>query len=59
MECQEREREREGEARQAFDVIIACLVKAADNHGPKEEPEGEKKNEIEIKANNKKGGERK
>jgi len=30
----------------------------ADNHG-RQEPEGEKKKEIEIKANNKKGGERK
>lgn len=57
------ERERERRVRQAFDVIIAGLVKAADNHGreedEEEEPEGvrrkKERKEIEIKANNKKG----
>jgi hypothetical protein len=60
-ECRESERERR--VRQAFDVIIAGLVKAADNHGreedEEEEPEGvrrkKERKEIEIKANNRKG----
>jgi hypothetical protein len=38
-ECRESERERR--VRQAFDVIIAGLVKAADNHGREEGEEEE------------------